>query len=63
MACSSTPTRSTRRYDLVVSAVAHKAYRDMDDATLAALVEEDGLFADVKGIFRGRDIPRRRWTF
>ncbi|HEY0315668.1 MAG TPA: nucleotide sugar dehydrogenase [Sphingomonas sp.] len=57
------PEALTRRYDLVVSAVAHQAYRDMDDATLTGLVEEDGLFADVKGIFRHRAIPRRRWTF
>jgi UDP-N-acetyl-D-galactosamine dehydrogenase len=51
-----------RRYDLVVSAVAHGFYRDLDDATLAGLVEEDGLFADVKGVFRGRDIGRKTWT-
>jgi UDP-N-acetyl-D-galactosamine dehydrogenase len=57
------PEALTRRYDLVVSAVAHRDYREMDDETLIGLIEEDGLFADVKGIFRGRDIPRRRWTF
>jgi UDP-N-acetyl-D-galactosamine dehydrogenase len=34
----------------------------MDDATLAGLVEDDGLFADVKGVFRGRDFGRAIWT-
>jgi UDP-N-acetyl-D-glucosamine/UDP-N-acetyl-D-galactosamine dehydrogenase len=56
------PEALDRRYDLVVSAVAHRFYRDLDDATLAALVEEDGLFADVKGVFRGRDFGRKIWT-
>jgi UDP-N-acetyl-D-galactosamine dehydrogenase len=51
-----------QRYDLVVAAVSHRFYREMDDATLAGLVEEDGLFADVKGVFRGRDFGRRMWT-
>jgi len=51
-----------RRYDLVVSAVSHAFYREMDDATLAGLVEDDGLFADVKGVFRGRDFGRAIWT-
>jgi UDP-N-acetyl-D-galactosamine dehydrogenase len=50
------------RYDLVVAAVGHRFYREMDDATLAGLLEEDGLFADVKGVFRGRDFGRKIWT-
>jgi len=32
------------------------------DAALAALVDKDGLFADVKGVFRGRDFGRATWT-
>jgi UDP-N-acetyl-D-glucosamine/UDP-N-acetyl-D-galactosamine dehydrogenase len=56
------PEALDRRYDLVVSAVAHRFYRDLDDATLAGLVEEGGLFADVKGVFRGRDFGRKVWT-
>jgi UDP-N-acetyl-D-galactosamine dehydrogenase len=56
------PEALDQRYDLVVSAVAHRYYREMDDATLARLVEEDGLFADVKGVFRGRDFGRKLWT-
>ncbi len=56
------PEALNQRYDLVVSAVAHRDYRDMGDAALAGLVEEDGLFADVKGVFRGRDFGRKVWT-
>jgi UDP-N-acetyl-D-galactosamine dehydrogenase len=56
------PEALDRRYDLVISAVSHRFYREMSDVGLAALVEEDGLFADVKGVFRGRDIGRRMWT-
>ncbi|MBA2935772.1 nucleotide sugar dehydrogenase [Sphingomonas sp. CGMCC 1.13654] len=56
------PEALDRKYDLVVAAVSHRFYREMDDATLAGLVEEDGLFADVKGVFRGRDFGRSMWT-
>lgn len=56
------PDALDRHYDLVVSAVSHRFYRDMSDAALAALVEENGLFADVKGVFRGRDFGRKVWT-
>jgi UDP-N-acetyl-D-glucosamine/UDP-N-acetyl-D-galactosamine dehydrogenase len=56
------PEALDQRYDLVVAAVSHRVYRDLDDATLAALVEDDGLFADVKGAFRGRDFGRKTWT-
>lgn len=56
------PEALDQRYDLVVAAVSHRFYRELDDATLAGLVEEDGLFADVKGVFRGRDFGRSMWT-
>ncbi len=56
------PDALDRRYDLVVSAVSHRFYRDMSDDALAGLIEEDGLFADVKGVFRGRDFGRKIWT-
>ncbi len=56
------PEALDQRYDLVVAAVSHRFYREMDDVRLAALVEEDGLFADVKGVFRGRDFGRAMWS-
>lgn len=56
------PEALDQRYDLVVAAVSHRFYREMDDTMLAGLVEEDGLFADVKGVFRGRDFSRAMWS-
>ena len=53
-----------RRYDLVVGAVAHRAYRDLPDDRLAALVAPEGTLADLKGMWRGRalDPGLDRWT-
>jgi UDP-N-acetyl-D-galactosamine dehydrogenase len=52
-----------RRYDLVVAAVPHDAYRDIPDAALAALVAEGGLLADLKNLFAGRAIEGvERWS-
>ena len=56
------PEALDRRYDLVLVSVSHRFYRQMSDATLAGLIEEDGLLADVKGVFRGRDFGRKVWT-
>ncbi|MEA3079883.1 MAG: UDP-N-acetyl-D-glucosamine/UDP-N-acetyl-D-galactosamine dehydrogenase, partial [Sphingomonadales bacterium] len=53
-----------QRYDLVVGAVAHRAYRDLPDDRLAALVASGGTLADLKGMWRGRalDPGLDRWT-
>jgi UDP-N-acetyl-D-galactosamine dehydrogenase len=53
-----------RRYDLVVGAVAHRAYRDLSDESLAALVAPGGTLADLKGMWRGRELgpDLDRWT-
>jgi UDP-N-acetyl-D-galactosamine dehydrogenase len=51
-----------RRYDLVIAAVAHREYRAMSDDALAGLVADGGLFADVKGVFRERNLGCRTWT-
>ena len=53
-----------RSYDLVVGAVAHRAYRDLPDERLAALVAPGGTLADLKGMWRGRTLDPRldRWT-
>jgi UDP-N-acetyl-D-galactosamine dehydrogenase len=53
----------TGRYDVVLVAVPHEDYGALDDATLAGLVAEDGLLADLKDLYRGRELPGvRRWT-
>jgi UDP-N-acetyl-D-galactosamine dehydrogenase len=51
-------------YDLVIGAVAHDQYRVFDDAQLAGLVATDGTLADLKGIWRDRDLSPAidRWT-
>jgi len=58
------PAALDRSYDAVVAAVPHRVYRDMAPDRLAALVGGEGLVADIKGMWRGRDLPPgvARWT-
>lgn len=56
------PDALERRYDLVVAAVSHASYREFSDAKINELVDEDGVFADIKGVFRDRNIKRQIWT-
>jgi UDP-N-acetyl-D-galactosamine dehydrogenase len=57
------PDAFDRRYDLVLVAVPHEAYRDLDDARLAGLVAPGGLFADLKNLYRRRPLPGvERWS-
>lgn len=53
-----------RRYDLVVGAVQHQAYREMSDDQIAGLVAEGGTLADIKGMWRDRTLRPGldRWT-
>jgi len=53
-----------RRYDLVIGAVAHRDYREIPDERLAALVVPGGTLADLKGMWRGRQLHASldRWT-
>ena len=50
-------------YDALVGAVAHAQYRSFAAAELAALLRPDGLVADIKGMWRGLELPPglRRW--
>ena len=50
------------RYDAVVAAVPHDAYRALTADALGALVGADGLVADLKGIWRGVPIASRYWS-
>jgi UDP-N-acetyl-D-glucosamine/UDP-N-acetyl-D-galactosamine dehydrogenase len=52
------------RYDLVVCAVAHDAYRQLSDAELEAMVAPGGTLADLKGMWRDRELDPAvsRWT-
>jgi UDP-N-acetyl-D-glucosamine/UDP-N-acetyl-D-galactosamine dehydrogenase len=51
-------------YDVVIGAVSHVAYAALPAAKLAALVGEGGLVADLKGMWRGVELPGtvRRWS-
>jgi UDP-N-acetyl-D-galactosamine dehydrogenase len=52
-----------RRYDLVLVAVPHAAYSELDDTRLAGLVADGGLLADLKHLYKGRELPGvERWT-
>ena len=53
-----------RQYDLVVGAVAHRAYRELPDERLMQLVAPGGTLADLKGMWRGRTLDPAvdRWT-
>ena len=52
------------RYDCVVGAVPHKAFRIMSPQQIFDLLTPDGLLADVKGIWRTWELPEglRSWT-
>ena len=52
-----------RRFGAVVGAVAHDLYRGFTTADLARLLTADGLVADVKGLWRGLELPAAigRW--
>ncbi|NQV81072.1 MAG: nucleotide sugar dehydrogenase [Alphaproteobacteria bacterium] len=50
------------RFDAAIGAVAHDAYVALSDDQLADLLNADGILADVKGIWRTRQIAGlRRW--
>ena len=42
------------RYDAVIVAVGHKPYISLDENYFREILAPDGIFADVKGIFRGK---------
>jgi len=54
----------SRRYDLVVCAVAHDEYRQMDDGAIEGLLCNGGLLADLKAVWRGRALAGAvdRWS-
>jgi UDP-N-acetyl-D-galactosamine dehydrogenase len=53
-----------RQYDLVVGAVAHREYREFPADRLQALVAPGGTLADLKGMWRDRELDAAidRWT-
>jgi UDP-N-acetyl-D-galactosamine dehydrogenase len=53
-----------RRYDLVVGAVAHHEYRQVEPERLAGLVAPGGTLADLKGMWRDMELDSQvdRWS-
>ena len=51
------------KFHAVIGAVAHATYRALDTRAFAALLERDGLVADIKGMWRDLRLPEgaRRW--
>jgi UDP-N-acetyl-D-galactosamine dehydrogenase len=58
------PDALADRYDVVVAAVPHRRYKDFDRQEIEGLVANDGLIADLKGIWRDRELVPGvdRWT-
>lgn len=55
--------RGDEAADMVIGAVRHRAFLDMVDEELTALVKQGGLLADIKGMWRDRALPDvARWT-
>jgi len=46
-----------RRHDVVIAAVPHQAYRALPAAEIAALATEEGLVADLHGVWKREDWP------
>ena len=46
--------RPVGKYDAIVMAVAHDAYRRLEEEDLLAWANPKAVLADLKGIFRGR---------
>jgi len=53
-----------RQYDLVVGAVAHDAYRELNEDQLRGMLAPGGTLADLKGVWRDRELGPDidRWT-
>lgn len=49
-------------YDAVILAVAHEAYRGKDEAFFKALCRPKAVFADLKGLYRGRIHDLTYWS-
>lgn len=57
------PNALMARYDTVLCAVPHDAYRQLDAAVLSGLVNQGGVLADLKGIWRTRTLDGvQRWS-
>jgi UDP-N-acetyl-D-galactosamine dehydrogenase len=50
-------------YDAVIVAVNHKEYKDLDENYFKSILKnEEGIFVDIKGIFRGKIKDLEYWS-
>jgi UDP-N-acetyl-D-glucosamine/UDP-N-acetyl-D-galactosamine dehydrogenase len=47
-------TQPSGKYDAVILAVSHKEYVQLDESFFSALMDNDGIVVDVKGVLRGK---------
>ncbi len=61
--CADPFAASAGGFDCLIGAVAHDQYRALSSEELARLVRPGGLIADIKAIWRGRELPagRQHW--
>lgn len=50
------------KYHAVIVAVNHAEYAEMDEATLGALLVEDGILVDLKGLYRNKIKKLKYWS-
>ncbi|MEJ7829325.1 MAG: nucleotide sugar dehydrogenase [Segetibacter sp.] len=50
-------------YDAVIVSVPHTPYTNFDDAYFKSITKEHALIADLKGIYRGKILSRKYWSF
>ena len=46
------PNKGADKYDAVIGAVAHNAFKDLKEADFSVVLKKDGLVADIKGMWR-----------
>ena len=50
-------------YDAVIITVPHNDYKQLDDASFAAITKPHAMIADLKGMYRGKVNSRTYWSF
>jgi UDP-N-acetyl-D-galactosamine dehydrogenase len=51
-----------KKYDAVILAVNHDEYMNLDESYFKSITNEDPLFVDVKGVFRGKIREMTYWS-
>jgi UDP-N-acetyl-D-galactosamine dehydrogenase len=54
--------KTGKEYDAVIITVPHNDYIQLDDAYFAGITKQDGLIADLKGIYRNKIKSRNYWS-